>query len=78
MNGIYYNSNENAKSRKQMTVGTKKLLQSFYPTVIIVKKIRKTKELFMITETNIYISLILACFLLAFSARLGLSLSEAK
>jgi hypothetical protein len=78
LNAIYYNFNEKAKSKKQMTVGNKKLMKIFCPTVIIIKKIRKTKQLFMITELNIYLSLLVAFILLTLSVRLGVSLYQAS
>jgi hypothetical protein len=52
-------------------------MKFFRPAVIIIKKLPKTKEFFMITELNIYLSLVLACLLLALSVRLGISLSQA-
>jgi hypothetical protein len=48
----------------------------FRSTVIIGTKIPKTKELFMITELNIYAALVLAGLLLALSVRLGIFISS--
>jgi hypothetical protein len=45
----------------------KKMNKIFRSTVIIGTKIPKTKELFMITELNIYAALVLAGLLLALS-----------
>jgi hypothetical protein len=45
----------------------RKLIKIFRSTVIIGTKIPKTKELFMITELNIYAALVLAGLLLALS-----------
>jgi uncharacterized membrane protein YjfL (UPF0719 family) len=56
----------------------KKLIKIFRSTVIIGTKIPKTKELFMITELNIYAALVLAGLLLALSVRLGVSLYQAS
>jgi hypothetical protein len=54
----------------------RKLIKIFRSTVIIGTKI-KTKELFMITELNIYAALV-AGLLLALSVRLGVSLYQAS
>jgi hypothetical protein len=59
-------------------IRSKKLMKIFRSTVIIIKQISKTKEFFMITELNIYISLLLAFLLLTLSVRLGISLYQAK
>lgn len=63
---------------KQIQTGKKKLMEIFRCIVIIINKIPKTKELFMITELNIYAALVLAFLLLALSARLGVSLYQAS
>lgn len=71
-------SKEKAKLTKQIQTGKKKLMEIFRCIVIIINKIPKTKELFMITELNIYAALVLAFLLLALSARLGVSLYQAS
>jgi hypothetical protein len=77
LNTLYYNSNEKAKLTKQRQAGNKKLIKLFCSTVIIINKIPKTKEFFMITELNIYVSLGLALLLFTFSVRLAVSLYQA-
>jgi hypothetical protein len=45
-------------------------------TVIIINKLIKTKEFFMLTELNLYVALLTAFAALAFSIRLGISLYQ--
>lgn len=78
MNIAYYNSTQKAKLTKEIQGGNKKLMKIFCSTVIIINKIPKTKEFFMITELNIYFSLTIAALLLALSVRLAISLYQAS
>lgn len=47
-------------------------------TVIIINKLIKKKEFFMLTELNLYIALLTAFAVLAFSVRLGISLYQSN
>jgi membrane-anchored glycerophosphoryl diester phosphodiesterase (GDPDase) len=74
----YYNSTQKAKLTKSIPGGNKKLMKVFSSTVIIREKLPKTKEFFMITEANIYLSLGLAALLFFLSIRLAVSLYQAS